>query len=218
MAASPLTVQCWTSVASPWAWLGSARFRQMAEARPLQVQVLPVHLERIFQATGGLPFTQRSPARQSYRQLELQRWSRHLQVPITLQPRYYPVDREPASRLLIALRASGLDPSGRQALALLHDILRAIWVEDRNIADRHTLAALAEGQGLDAQALLDAAEQPQTGQQFTADTLAAVAAGVFGAPTWIVDGERFWGQDRLTFLEAALDARGVGDADTRPAT
>lgn len=205
MATTPLTVQCWTSVASPWAWLGSGRFRQIAEAHQVQVQVLPVHLERVFQATGGLPFGQRSPARQSYRQLELMRWSRHLQVPITLQPRHYPVNREPASRLLIALRESGRDPSGRQALALLHDILRAIWVEDRDIADRATLAALAAGQGLDAEALLGVAQRPETSLQFEADTHAAVAAGVFGAPTWVVNGERFWGQDRLEFLEDALE-------------
>lgn len=204
MATSPLTVECWTSVASPWAWLGSGRFRQIAEARQLQVTVLPVHLEQVFQATGGLPFGQRSLARQSYRQLELERWSRHLQVPITLQPRHYPVDREPASRLLIALRQSGHDPTGRQALALLHHILRAIWVEDRDIADLGTLAALAADQGLDAGALLDVAAQPETGLQFEADTRAAVAAGVFGAPTWIVRGERFWGQDRLAFLDEAL--------------
>lgn len=204
MTAGLLMVQCWTSVASPWAWLGSGRFRQMVEERRLQVQVMPVHLERIFKATGGLPFSQRSQARQTYRQLELERWSRRLQVPITLEPRHYPVDREPASRLLIALRHSGEDPSGRRSLALLHDILRAIWVEDRDIADAGTLAELAQAQGLNARELLEAAALPETGAQFEADTQAAVAAGVFGAPTWIVDGERFWGQDRLDFLAEAL--------------
>jgi len=207
MRPAPPTVDCWTSVASPWAWLGSGRFLALATARQLPVRVLPVHLEQVFGASGGVPFRQRSAARQSYRQLELQRWSRHLGVPITLQPRCYPVDRAPASRLLIALRHSGTDPMGHGALTLLHAILRAIWVEDRDIADRDTLSAIAQAQGLDAEGLLQAAAQPDTAAQFEADTQAAIAAGVFGAPTWVLDGERFWGQDRLDFLQAALDDR-----------
>jgi 2-hydroxychromene-2-carboxylate isomerase len=207
MSAPAPDVECWTSVASPWAWLGSARFLALAREHQLRVRVIPLHLEQVFSATGGLSFSQRSAARRSYRQLELQRWSRHLQVPVTLEPRHYPVDREPASRLLIALRDSGLDPLGHQTLGLLHDILQAIWVQDRDIADPRTLCALADARGLDGAGLLQAAGREETAARWHAGTREAIAAGVFGAPTWTVQGERFWGQDRLDFLAAALQRR-----------
>jgi 2-hydroxychromene-2-carboxylate isomerase len=199
-----IDIDCWTSVASPWAWLGSARFLDLAQQFDLSVRVRPVHLGKVFEATGGQPFGQRATARQSYRQLELQRWSDRLRVPIRLEPRFYPVDREPASRLILALRDSRTDPLGHRALQLLHHVLKAIWVDDLDIADWSTLAAILATLGFDAERLLAAAQAPAMAQAFMDETQDAIAAGVFGAPTWVLDGERFWGQDRLDFLAERL--------------
>ncbi|WP_066270740.1 2-hydroxychromene-2-carboxylate isomerase [Hydrogenophaga palleronii] len=192
-------VEYWLSVASPWTWLGSARFMDLLARTGAQVELLPMDLSEVFAATGGTPFPQRSPARQSYRQLELARWSRKLGVPLTLTPRYYPVDRVPASCLLIAAGEAGLD-----TLTLSHAVLRAIWCEDRDIADWATLVQLVEGFGHDGEALVKQAQHPNTVRQLGANTQRAVQSGVFGAPTFIVDGERFWGQDRLDVLEERL--------------
>jgi 2-hydroxychromene-2-carboxylate isomerase len=148
-----VTIQYWFSTASPWTWLGSGRFAQLVQRSGANVDVLPIDLSAVFAATGGTPFPQRSAARQSYRQLELARWSRRLHVPITLDPRYYPVDRGPSSRLLVAARNAGLD-----ALALSHVVLRAIWSQDQDIADWDTLERLAEGCGCDGAALVRAAQ------------------------------------------------------------
>ncbi|MGD9834032.1 MAG: 2-hydroxychromene-2-carboxylate isomerase [Piscinibacter sp.] len=196
-----MQIQYWFSVASPWTWLGSARFAQLVQQAGAQVQVLPMDLGAVFAASGGRPFTERPEARRSYRQLELARWSRRLGVPLTLEPRYYPVDRTPASQMLIAARHQGLD-----ALALSHAVLRAIWSEDRNIADWATLEQIADAQGLDGAALVLSAQAPALVDELNADTQRAIAAGVFGAPTFIVEGERFWGQDRLDFLAERLGA------------
>ncbi|MBY0437721.1 MAG: 2-hydroxychromene-2-carboxylate isomerase [Burkholderiales bacterium] len=193
------TVQYWFSTASPWAWLGSARFAQLVERTQTAVLVEPIDLGAVFAATGGTPFPSRSPARQSYRQLELARWSRRLGVPIRLQPAHYPVDREPSSRLVIAAREYGLD-----ALALSQAVLRAIWSEDRDIADWGTLQDIARDAGLDGAALIESARDPHIHELYVQNTRAAIAAGVFGSPTYAVDGERFWGQDRLDFLEERL--------------
>lgn len=81
-------VQYWFSTASPWTWLGSARFADLVRRGGAKVDVLPVDLGEVFAATGGTAFQKRSAARQSYRQLELARWSKHLSVPITLEPRH----------------------------------------------------------------------------------------------------------------------------------
>jgi 2-hydroxychromene-2-carboxylate isomerase len=172
----------------------------MALARQLQarVEVMPVELETVFAATGGRPFAQRSAPRQSYRQLELARWSDALDVPLTLQPRFYPVDRTPASCLLISTRQAGLD-----ALGLSHRVLRAIWCEERDIADWTTLGELIAEAGLPPE-LLEDARSVGARAQFVQDTERAISESVFGAPTYVVEGERFWGQDRLDFLEARL--------------
>lgn len=195
-----LRVEYWLSVASPWTWLGSARFMDLLARTGAQVELLPMDLSEVFAATGGTPFPQRSPARQSYRQLELARWSSRLGVPLTLTPRYYPVDRVPASCLLIAAGEAGLD-----TLALSHAVLRAIWCEDRDIADWSTLGQLVNGFGHDGEALVKQAQHPKTARRLEENTQRAVQSGVFGAPTFIVDGERFWGQDRLDFLEERLN-------------
>jgi 2-hydroxychromene-2-carboxylate isomerase len=193
-------IDYWLSVASPWAYLGGVRFAQIAARYGAQVKVRPMELGEVFAATGGVPFAKRSAARQSYRQLELARWSQSLGVPINLVPRFYPVDRAPASQLVLAARCGGHD-----ALALSNAVLKAIWTEDRDIADWGTLQALADATGLPGRALTQFAQQPAMVDLFAAETRAAVEAGVFGAPTYVVEGELFWGQDRLDFVDAALN-------------
>ena len=198
------SIQYWLSTASPWTWLGSARFAELARHSGATVEVLPVDLSAVFASTGGTPFPQRSEARRSYRQLELSRWSRRLGVPITLEPRHYPVDRGPSSRLLIAARNAGLD-----ALNLSHVVLRAIWADNEDIADWATLERLTDSCGQNGRALVRAALQPGVERQYLDNTRHAIEAQVFGSPTFIVDGERFWGQDRLDFLGERLRTHGA---------
>jgi 2-hydroxychromene-2-carboxylate isomerase len=198
LSAAP-AIQYWLSTASPWSWLGSGRFVQLARETGAIVEVLPVDLGAVFAATGGTPVPQRPAARRSYRELELTRWSRRLGVPLNVAPRHYPVDRAPSSRLLIAAAQAGLD-----ALALSHAVLRAIWAEERDIADWDTLAQLADTCGADGAALVRAAQEPQTHDAYVGNTLRAIDAEVFGAPTYVLDGERFWGQDRLELLAERL--------------
>ncbi|RZJ21338.1 MAG: 2-hydroxychromene-2-carboxylate isomerase [Haliea sp.] len=188
------------SVASPWTFLGSERFIALVDRSGVQVRVRPMDFSQVLAATGGLPYQQRSAPRASYRQEDLARWRSRLKVPLQLEPRFYPVDRTPASLLVIATRAHGQAAT----LRLSHSILKAIWQQDRNIADWATLADIARETGLDGDELVAAAQAPAVAEAFRADTSDAIRAGVFGAPTWIVDGERFWGQDRLDFLEARL--------------
>ena len=192
-------IQYWLSLASPWAWLGSSRFIGLAGRSGATVEVLPVDLGAVFAATGGTDFRSRSPARQGYRQLELARWSKRLGIPIMLEPRHYPVDREPASRLVIAARMQGAD-----VLPLTHAILGAIWHEERDIADWATLREIASACRFDGAGLVAAAQAEGPAARYRADTQRAIESGVFGSPTWIVEGERFWGQDRLDFLAERL--------------
>jgi len=195
------TIDYYLSLQSPWTYLGHQRLLDSAGKYSLQVMPWPVDFSQIFPATGGLALPKRSPQRQAYRLVELRRWSDILGLSIHLQPRYFPVDEKLAAGMVIALREQ--DPS--KALALTGAILRAVWAEERDIADPVTLAAIASAQGLDGAELLEHADQPECQTRRDADSQAAIKKGVFGAPTYCYRNELFWGQDRLDFLERALE-------------
>lgn len=186
---------------SPYAYLGHARFVALAKKHGAQVELRPCDLGKIFSLSGGLPLAKRAPQRQAYRTVELTRWHKHLGLPMNLQPKFFPVSGDAASRLIIATQiAHGTDV----ALALTGDIMSAVWADEKNIADADTLAALANARDLDGPALLKSADTPSIQAQYDRYTDAAIAANVFGAPWFVVDGEGFWGQDRLDFVERAL--------------
>ncbi len=188
---------------SPWTYLGHARFRAIARAAGATVSVLPVDYGVIFPASGGLPLAKRAPQRQAYRLVELARFSKQLAQPLNLQPKFFPVDGSAASRLIVATQ----DALGSEAaLELAGACMRAVWAEERNLADEATLAALLAALKLPA-TLLDAARAPAADEAYRANTERALAAQVFGAPSYVVDGEIFWGQDRLDFLERKLQGR-----------
>jgi carboxymethylenebutenolidase len=185
---------------SPWTYLGHDRFVALARAAGASVRVMPVDFGRIFPVSGGLPLAKRAPQRQAYRLVELRRFSEHLGLPLNLHPKFFPVAADPAARLILAVREhDGADA----ALSLTGAVLRAVWAEDRDIADPATLASLLAAQDLPARRLDDAAADAVT-QAYDADTQWAIDAGVFGAPSVVVDGEIFWGQDRLDFLARRL--------------
>ncbi|SHI20674.1 2-hydroxychromene-2-carboxylate isomerase [Pollutimonas bauzanensis] len=195
-----VAVDYYFSVASPWAYLGSARFMDMVAQHCASPRVLPIDLGRVFATTGGLPYPERAAARRAYRQMDLGRWRDRLGIPLRLEPRFYPVDRKPASYLLIAARRQ----DQAAALRLSHAILRTVWADDGNIADWKVLRALADEAGLDGAALADHAGAPAIAEQFESDTDMAIAARVFGSPSYVIDGEIFWGQDRLDFVAQRL--------------
>ncbi len=184
---------------SPFAYLGGERFAAIAARHGASVRVKPVDLGTIFPKTGGLPLGQRSKERQAYRLAELTRWSAYLGVPLTLHPKHFPAPDAQAAGLLLAAGKAGHD-----GLALANALGRAVWAEDRNIADAETLVAIADAQGLDGKALVAAGQDPALAAERAALTEEALGLGVFGAPTYVLDGELFWGQDRLDFLERKL--------------
>ena len=194
-------VEYYFTPVSPWTYLGHERFLAVAAAAGATVEFKPTDYGKVFPISGGLPLGRRAPQRQAYRLFEMKRWSAHLGLPINQHPKYFPVSPDLAARLLVAAERSGGDVAG-----LLGAILSAVWVEERDIADAATLMALARAQGMDGRALLAAADTEAVKAAYEAHTEDAIAAQVFGAPTYVYRGEPFWGQDRLDFLERALAA------------
>lgn len=193
---------------SPWTYLGHQRFCDLAAAAGAVVRPKPVDIGRVFAVSGGLPLAQRPAQRQSYRLIELARFAEYLGVPLELHPKFFPVAGDNAARRVIAAVRM---KDGAAALRLAGAAMRAVWVEERDIADEGTLDAIATSCGLDAQALRKASGDPSTKAAYDANTEEAIVAEVFGSPTYVprfgrAKDQRFWGQDRLDLLAAAIRA------------
>jgi carboxymethylenebutenolidase len=196
----PTTIDYYLAPQSPWTFLGHDRLAALARDAGAVVRVRPADFGRVFAVSGGLPLPQRAPQRQAYRLVELRRWSEHLGIALNLHPRHFPVAGDPAARLIVAVGAHDGDAA---AMALAGAVLRACWQQERDIADAATLAALLAETGPPQDRLQDAAA-PAVQAAYELNTRAAIDAGVFGAPSLVIDGEVFWGQDRLDFVERRL--------------
>jgi 2-hydroxychromene-2-carboxylate isomerase len=195
------TIDYYFNPLSVWTYMGHERFEELARRYGAAIVYKPADFGRIFSVSGGLPVPQRAKQRQIYRLVEIERFSKFLKIPVVLEPKYYPVPSDIACRLIIAAP----EPArGKLSFALM----RACWAEERNISDRATQLAILNDLGLDGPAVLAAAEGEDAKNQFNAFTQEAIDRNVFGAPSYLVEGELFWGQDRLDFLERKLASRG----------
>jgi 2-hydroxychromene-2-carboxylate isomerase len=197
----PVTIDYYLSLNSPWTLMGSALLAEVARRNGATVNIKPAKFGPIFEKTGGLPLPKRSPERRAYRLMELKRWREVRNIPLILQPKSSPSDDAAATRLVIAAKLQGKD-----AHRLATEFGRAIWELDEPLGEPAVMAAAAKRAGLDADALRAGgpsdAELDQLYEQYTQE---ALAAGVFGAPSYVLpSGEFFWGQDRLEMLERAL--------------
>jgi len=199
-----LHIDYYASLNSPWTHLGAARIEAMAMANGASLQIYPVDFGTIFPQSGGLPLPKRAPQRQAYRLQELARWREVLGIPINIQPRHFPSNEPPAAACVIGLRET---VGNAPAIKLAHRVLKAVWQEERNTGDRDTLSALIADIGLDPARVLPMADDPRWLVQRDADTKAALDRGVFGAPSYVIGDDIFWGQDRLEFVQRRL-ARG----------
>lgn len=187
---------------SPWTYLGHARFAALLAKTGTSVRVLPIDLAQVFPVSGGLPLPQRAPQRRAYRLMELKRYAESLALALVVQPRFFPVAALAASQLIVATEQA-VGPEA--AMRLTGAMGAAVWAQERDIADAATLAALLGECELDA-GLLARSQSTEMQNRYAQNTQAAIEAGVFGAPSYVVDGELFWGQDRLDFVERRLNA------------
>lgn len=197
----PTAIDYYLAPQSPWTYLGHERFVRIAATAGATVRVLPMDLGgKVFPVSGGLPLGQRAPQRQAYRLVELARFRDALGLPLNIKPKYFPVAGDDAARLIIAVDAAD---GSAAALRLTGAVLTAVWAQERNIADAATLAELLAECGLPADRL-EASRGPEVQARYERHTQQAIDAGVFGSPSYVIDGEIFWGQDRLDFVERRL--------------
>jgi 2-hydroxychromene-2-carboxylate isomerase len=195
------TIDYYFNPLSVWTYMGHKRFEEIARRYGAAIAYKPADFGRIFSVSGGVPVPQRAKQRQIYRLAEIERFSKYLKIPVVLEPKYYPVPSDIACRIIIVA------PESKRG-DVAHALMRACWSEERNISDRATQLAILNDLGLDGNAVIAAAEAEDAKKQFEAITQEAIDRNVFGAPTYIVDGDLFWGQDRLDFVERKLAGQG----------
>lgn len=188
------------SLMSPFTYLAGDRLERIAARHGAGVRYRPIDAQAVFAETGGQPVPKRHPVRQSYRLEELTRLSERAGLPLTLAPAHYPASVVPASEAVISA-----DLAGCEVAPLARAFLRAVWAQERDISAWETVAEIIAEAGIDAAVL--APHAAAASEVFKANGADALAAGVFGAPTYVLDGERFWGQDRLDLLEWRLSQK-----------
>lgn len=188
------------STRSIFAYFGAARINVLARESGRQLRHRPIDLSRVMPAVGSQSFDARSAAHKDYFfGREIERWSEYLDIPALVDPHHHVGDRTWPSGFVIAAQLLGADTD-----ALHLAILQALWRDDRNVGDPQVLSDIAREAGLDAAPLRAMALSADVQAQFEQNTRDAIAAGVFGSPTYVVDGEMFYGQDRLMMVERAL--------------
>ncbi|MEL6184129.1 MAG: 2-hydroxychromene-2-carboxylate isomerase [Myxococcota bacterium] len=201
----PGSVEFWFDFSCPYAYLAAQRLDYLEARTGAHIELCPFLLGGVFRSLE-VPqnlMAAQSPAKVRHNALDLQRHARSYGVPFEM-PAEHPRRTVDALRVLLAAP----EPSRR---ALMHDIFTAYWVRGWDVADRGVLQTILAGQGLEGPALLERIGHEDVKADLRARTERALERGVFGAPAFVVDGELYWGHDRMDMVESAL-----GGAPTCP--
>lgn len=196
------SIDYYFSLPSPWAYIGHKPFMDLVKTYDLKVNYKPVFLGELFAETGGLPLGKRHPVRQRYRMLELQRWREKRGLDFKLQPKNWPFDGRLADGMVLAALEAGLDPD-----AFLRLSYAAVWEKEENLGDAAVLARLADEAGLPGKQLVERSSSAEISAKYEKNQQDAQASDVFGSPAYVLNGEVFWGQDRIELLGDALKTK-----------
>jgi 2-hydroxychromene-2-carboxylate isomerase len=204
----PRVIDYYFTISSPWTYLGHDLFHAIAAKHGAVINYKPGPLGDVFDATGSLPLPKRPPARQRYRFVELQRWREKRGLPLNLKPQHFPLDPTLINTALVALIVAGRDPA-----VLAGAALAGVWAQEKNLNDEAIIRTLISKAGFNADEVIAAARSEPVSRIFAQNGEDAITADIFGAPAYVLDGEFFWGQDRLELLDDALAS---GRAPYRP--
>jgi 2-hydroxychromene-2-carboxylate isomerase len=196
------TIEAYFTCISPFAYLGHHELYEIAARHSAQVVLKPVKLMGLWEHSGAVPLPQRPKARVEYRAIELQRWRRKRNIPLNLAPAHFPTNPALADCCVIVLtedcHGNAHEAAGR--------FMGACWSQDRDLADEATITQILRDLGQDATAVIEKAKSEAIQAQYAANTDEAVKRGAIGSPAYYVDGEQFWGQDRLELLDDMLSS------------
>jgi 2-hydroxychromene-2-carboxylate isomerase len=193
-------IEYYYSAHSAFAYLGSALFLKIADRVGRRIVHKPLDLRELVAVNAGVPFAKRKPAHYAYYfGREIERWSEWRNAPVMSHtPSQHRADMTLANGMLIAGLRQDINID-----QLAHAMLAGHWVDDADLSDRASLVAISNSVGIDPEPLLAEALNPETQAIYQANTKEAIERNVFGSPTYVLDGDMFYGQDHLEMLERA---------------
>lgn len=186
--------------ASPFVYLGHRAVCAVAEKHGVSLRPKPINLPAVWANSGSVPLGQRTPLRQRYRLLEIERIALWRGLPINTQPKFFPVDPTLADKCVIALVSQNID-----ALPVMGDIFAAVWANEMDISNEAVIAGILTKHGHDASDVMVRAKSDAVEVARQTNTDEAIAADAVGVPAYVVDGEVFWGQDRIELIDHMLE-------------
>lgn len=195
-------IEYFYSTHSAFAYIGSRLLQDIAARHNCRIVHRPVDLLPVVEATSGQPFGYRSEAhRQYFYDREIERWAEYRDAPlINHRPTWHDEPLALPNGFVIAAIEAGHDVN-----RLVHEILKAHWLDDANHADPAVLSRIAISVGIDPAPLVERAVSPEIKALHAGNTKEAIERHVFGSPTYFLNGDMFYGQDRLELLERALE-------------
>jgi len=182
---------------SPYTYMAGLRLEEIAAKHGATITYKPLDIMGMFSRTGGQPPKDRHISRQEYRLLDMERSAKKQGMSINMKPMHFPTNPAPSSYAIIAAQKVGGDIGG-----LVHSFTRAVWAEERDIAQDVTIRDVLSGAGFDP--TLADADMLGSAEEYAANLEEAVSRGVFGSPFYMLGDHRFWGQDRLEDLDLTL--------------
>ncbi len=196
----PATIDYYYTSISPFTYLGHQALIETASKHGASIAYKPVNLAGLWEESGAVPLGRRPAVRQRYRFVELQRIAERRGLPINIRPKYFPADPLLADLCTIAIVERGADPA-----AYMQNIFSCVWTNDEDIASRDIVRRCLEVASHDADAILARAGMPEIAGIREENTRQAIAADAVGVPAYVLNGEPFWGQDRIDYLDFALE-------------
>ena len=190
-------VEFYFDFGSPYSYLAYKALPGIAVAHAAQIVWRPMLLGGVFKATGNHSPAE-IPAKSKWMHQDMQRWAARYGAVFKHNPHF------PINTLMLMRGAVGMQMRGTHFDKYVETIFHAMWAEPRNLGEPAELAAVLQQAGFDAAAFLSLVNDAAVKEELKKNTEEAVARGVFGAPTFFVGEEMFWGQDRLDFVAAAL--------------
>lgn len=182
---------------SPWTFLGHKKVNEISKTNNCELDIMPVNYGEIFPVSGGLPVHKRPLQRQKYRLQELKRWSEFLKIKLNPEPKHFPSRSLLPSKVIISVKILNFENVNDIAYA----IMEGLWIKEMNIDDPTNLKKILTRFIKTADEVIDFSESKQVEKEINEYTKEAIDLAVFGAPTYILDDQIYWGQDRLDFLE-----------------
>ena len=184
---------------SPWAYLATPRIIELKNKYDLKINSKPSDLMEIFAVHGVAAVKDRPQPVQLNRLTELKRWSKFLNMPMTIQPKFFPVDPSLSHRTIILAQKNNINVEN-----LIFSFQKAVWADEKDISDENTIIEICKSNDFNSSSIIEDANSDEIISEYKKNTEEALSKNVWGSPTFIYNDELFWGQDRIEFLERAI--------------